>query len=81
MRRGVISPCSLQGVADTGIALTILCAYCFVPAGYVIYLIHERTKQEKLLQAISGVGSMLYWTSALLWDLVSNDVDHRGIDG
>ena len=63
---------SLQGIADTGIALTILTAFCFIPAGYTIYLIKERINAERQLQRICGVGTLLYWFTALLWDLVSN---------
>lgn len=67
----ILSNCRLQGIADTGIALTILCAFCFVPAGYIIYLIHERVHQEKQLQMICGVGILQYWFSAFIWDMVS----------
>lgn len=61
---------SIQGIADTGIALCILCAFCFVPAGYSIYLISENVNKEKRLQFICGVGSALYWGTSFLWDMV-----------
>lgn len=61
---------SIESLADTGIALTILCAFCFVPAGYVIYLINERVNNEKRMQHIGGVGIFMYWVSAVMWDLV-----------
>ena len=57
--------------SDTGVSLTILVAYCFVPASYIIYVINERIRQEKRLQFLTGVGVGLYWFSAFLWDMVS----------
>ena len=62
--------CRLQGIADTGIALTLLLAFCFVPAGYIIYLINERVQQQRRLQSMCGVGTLLYWITALIWDMV-----------
>ena len=61
---------SLQGIADAGIALTILTAFCFIPAGYTIYLVKERVNGEKQLQHLCGVGIVLYWLNAIFWDLV-----------
>ncbi|ELU18493.1 hypothetical protein CAPTEDRAFT_149677 [Capitella teleta] len=61
----------MQGLADTGIAMCILCAFCFVPAGYSIYLINENVNKEKRLQFICGVGTALYWGTSFLWDMMS----------
>jgi hypothetical protein len=61
----------MQGLADTGIAICILCAFCFVPAGYSIYLINESVNKEKRLQFICGVGTTMYWMTAFLWDMMS----------
>lgn len=61
----------MQGLADTGIALCILCAFCFVPAGFAIYLINENVHKEKRLQFICGVGTIMYWGTAFLWDMMS----------
>ncbi len=63
-------PFSLQGIADAGIALTILTAFCFIPAGYTIYLVKEQVNGEKQLQHLCGVGIVLYWINAIFWDLV-----------
>ena len=60
----------MQSLADTGIAMTILCAFCFVPAGYTIYLINERKNREKRMQYICGVGIFMYWFAAIVWDMV-----------
>ncbi len=71
MEAFIIYPARIQSIAEVGIAMCILCAMCFVPAGYTIYLISERVHKEKRLQHIAGVGVWLYWFLALCWDLVS----------
>ena len=60
----------LQGISDTGIALTLLLAFCFVPAGYILYLVTERVTQQRRLQTISGVGTLMYWGTTYVWDFV-----------
>ena len=66
----IIAIYSLQGIVDTGIALVVLTAMCFIPASFTIYAIHERIHQEKQLQHMYGVGTMLYWCTMLFWDMV-----------
>lgn len=61
----------LQTIAQNGIALIVLCAFCFVPAGYTIFLVNERVYKEKHLQLIYGVGTGLYWFTAIIWDMVA----------
>ncbi|CAF1017355.1 unnamed protein product, partial [Brachionus calyciflorus] len=58
----------LQKVADIGISLTILCAYSFIPAGFIVYIVKERITQEKRLQYVCGVKPFLYWFSSFIWD-------------
>ena len=58
----------VQKVADIGISLTILCAYSFIPAGFVVYIVRERITQEKRLQYVCGVKPFLYWFSSFIWD-------------
>jgi hypothetical protein len=58
----------IQKIADIGISLTILCAYAFVPAGFIVYVVRERISQEKRLKYVCGVKPYLYWTSAFIWD-------------
>ena len=57
-------------MADSGISLTLVCAFCFVPAGFAIFLISERAKHEDILQRICGVGRSLYWFASFIWDMV-----------
>jgi hypothetical protein len=58
----------IQKIADIGISLTILCAYAFVPAGFIVYVVRERLSQEKRLKYVCGVKPLLYWLSAFIWD-------------
>nr|UOU03310.1 ATP-binding cassette subfamily A1-like 3 [Brachionus rubens] len=58
----------IQKVADIGISLTILCAYSFIPAGFIVYIVRERITQEKRLQYVCGVKPFLYWFSSFVWD-------------
>lgn len=58
----------IQKVADIGISLTILCAYSFIPAGFVVYVVRERISQEKRLQYVCGVRPFVYWFAAFVWD-------------
>jgi hypothetical protein len=61
----------LQKVADIGVSLTILCAYSFIPAGFVVFLVRERITQEKRLQYVCGVKPFLYWFSSFVWDFTN----------
>ena len=58
----------IQKIADIGISLTILCAYAFVPAGFIVYIVRERISQEKRLKYVCGVKPYLYWISTFVWD-------------
>jgi hypothetical protein len=58
----------LQKVADIGISMTILCAYAFIPAGFIVFTVRERITQEKRLQYVCGVKPFLYWLSSFVWD-------------
>ena len=50
--------------------MIILGAFAYVPATAIIYLLNERTRKEKRLQYMCGVGTFLYWLTSLLWDMV-----------
>jgi hypothetical protein len=60
----------VQKIADIGISLTILCAYSFIPAGFVVYIVREKISQEKRLQYVCGVRPFLYWFSSFVWDFI-----------
>jgi len=44
-----------QRISDFGVAITVLCAYAFVPAAVILYLVREYVTQEKRLIFICGV--------------------------
>jgi len=44
-----------QRISDFGVAITVLCAYSFVPAAVILYLVREYVTQEKRLIFICGV--------------------------
>ncbi|CAF4604830.1 unnamed protein product [Rotaria socialis] len=58
-----------QRISDFGVAITVLCAYSFVPAAVILYLVREYVTQEKRLIFISGVKPLIYWLSTFIWDL------------
>lgn len=60
----------VQKIADIGISLTILCAYAFIPAGFVVYIVREKITQEKRLQYVCGIKPFLYWFSSFIWDFI-----------
>ncbi|XP_075981913.1 lipid droplet defective isoform X2 [Anticarsia gemmatalis] len=59
-----------QHIADAGISGLVLVAYALISAGAAIYLVSSRRSQEKRLQLLCGVTPMLYWTTALVWDMM-----------
>jgi ABC-type multidrug transport system ATPase subunit len=59
----------MQRGGDAGIALIILVGFIFIPTSFSFYIVSERIHEEKQLQGIFGVGRLLYWTSAMIWDL------------
>ena len=61
----------MQRGGDAGIALIILVGFIFIPTSFIFYIVSERIHEEKQLQRIFGVGQLLYWFSALFWDLMS----------
>lgn len=58
----------LQHVSDYTLALFLLTVVSFVPVSSIIYLIQERTTEEKLVLKTFGVGPIMYWTVNLVWD-------------
>ncbi|CAB3232753.1 unnamed protein product [Arctia plantaginis] len=59
-----------QHIADAGISGLLLIAYALISAGAAIYLVSSRRSQEKRLQLLCGVSPLLYWTTALVWDML-----------
>ena len=58
----------LQHISDYILALLLVAVVSFLPSKNIIYLIVERTTDEKQVQRSFGIKPMVYWTSAFLWD-------------
>ena len=56
---------------DVLIAIAVIFAMSFIPAGYVLFLTEERSTNSKHLQLVSGVKPVVYWVASFVWDMVS----------
>ncbi|XP_025893681.1 retinal-specific ATP-binding cassette transporter [Nothoprocta perdicaria] len=56
---------------DAVVAICVIFAMSFIPAGFVLYLIQERVTKAKHLQFVSGVSPAVYWLTNFLWDIVN----------
>ncbi|TTR84633.1 ATP-binding cassette sub-family A member 1 [Bagarius yarrelli] len=54
---------------DVLVSICVIFAMSFVPASFVVFLIHERVNKAKHMQFISGVQPFLYWFTNFLWDM------------
>ncbi|XP_077515142.1 uncharacterized protein LOC144125532 isoform X2 [Amblyomma americanum] len=59
----------LGHVAELGIAMVVLMGLAFIPSRVIVYVVNERIRDEKQVQSISGVGTLLYWTTTFIWDM------------
>ncbi|XP_075745344.1 uncharacterized protein LOC119178525 [Rhipicephalus microplus] len=59
----------LGHVAEVGIAMVVLMGLAFIPSRVIVYVVNERIRDEKQVQSISGVGTLLYWTTTFIWDM------------
>ncbi|KAL3853225.1 hypothetical protein ACJMK2_016781 [Sinanodonta woodiana] len=59
-----------NGTAFT-IAISILFGMAFMATSFIICLIKERSNGAKHLQVVSGVGSLAFWFSTFLWDIIN----------
>ncbi|XP_022085288.1 ATP-binding cassette sub-family A member 2-like isoform X2 [Acanthaster planci] len=53
------------------IAIFIIVAMSFVPAGFVVFLVIERSTKAKHLQYVSGMRPVVYWASNFIWDMMA----------
>ncbi|XP_071820131.1 ATP-binding cassette sub-family A member 2-like isoform X3 [Apostichopus japonicus] len=60
-----------QESTEVLIAIFIIIAMSFVPASFVIFIVTERSSKAKLVQFLSGVSPLVYWTSNFFWDMMS----------
>ncbi|XP_038146750.1 retinal-specific phospholipid-transporting ATPase ABCA4-like isoform X2 [Cyprinodon tularosa] len=56
---------------DAVVAICVIFAMSFIPAGFVLYLIQERVTKAKHLQFVSGVSPLVYWVANFFWDMMN----------
>ncbi|KAH3795730.1 hypothetical protein DPMN_149289, partial [Dreissena polymorpha] len=61
----------INGGTDVLMAIFIIVAMAFVPASFVVTLVHERAVKAKHLQMSSGLHPVVYWASNFIWDMVN----------
>ncbi|XP_077388934.1 phospholipid-transporting ATPase ABCA1b isoform X2 [Festucalex cinctus] len=54
---------------DVLVSICVIFAMSFVPASFVVFLIHERVSKAKHMHFISGVHPLLYWGANFIWDM------------
>lgn len=60
-----------QVITDLFVALTIILAMGFIPASFVVYLVHEKASNGKHQQLLTGISPVMYWFSNYCWDFVN----------
>ncbi|WAR31392.1 ABCA2-like protein [Mya arenaria] len=59
----------IKGGTDVLMAIFVIVAMSFVPASFVVTLVHERSVRAKHLQMSSGLRPVTYWLANFLWDM------------
>ena len=59
-----------QHISDYSLSLLMAVVLTFLPASSIIYLIEERTSDQKLVQRTYKVGPLTYWTAVFVWDFL-----------
>lgn len=62
-----------------GIAINVVYGMSFLVSSFVLFLIRERSSKAKHSQFVSGVNTIVFWTSTLIWDLVNYVIPCVGI--
>jgi len=62
---------SSQMVTDLTVAITVIIAMGFVPASFVVYLVHEKSTNGKHQQLLTGVNPTMYWVTSYCWDMIN----------
>jgi ABC-type multidrug transport system ATPase subunit len=56
---------------DLTVAITVILAMGFIPASFVVYLVHEKSSSGKHQQLLTGVSPTMYWLSSYCWDMIN----------
>jgi len=60
-----------QVFTDLTVAITVILAMGFIPASFVVYLVHEKATNGKHQQLLTGISPMMYWINSYAWDMVN----------
>jgi len=60
-----------QIMRDLSVAITVIVAMGFIPASFVVYIVHERATNSKHQQLLTGVSPLMYWISSYCWDMIN----------
>jgi ABC-type multidrug transport system ATPase subunit len=60
-----------QIFTDLTVAITTILAMGFIPASFIVYLVHERATNGKHQQLLTGVSPSMYWITSYCWDCVN----------
>lgn len=71
MRRtgNILSSNYIKEGTDVLMSIFIIIAMSFVPASFVVFLVHERAIKAKHLQFSSGLHPVTYWITNFFWDM------------
>jgi ABC-type multidrug transport system ATPase subunit len=60
-----------QMFTDLTVAVTMILAMGFIPASFVVYLVHEKATQGKHQQLLTGISPVMYWVTSYVWDVLN----------
>jgi len=60
-----------QAFTDLSVAITVILAMGFIPASFVVFLVHEKASSGKHQQLLAGVSPMMYWVASYAWDMIN----------
>jgi len=60
-----------QAFTDLSVAITVILAMGFIPASFIVYLVHERATNGKHQQLLAGVSPAIYWATSYAWDMIN----------
>jgi ABC-type multidrug transport system ATPase subunit len=62
---------SNQIFTDLMVAITTILALGFIPASFVVYVVHEKASNAKHQQLLTGISPTMYWLTTYIWDLLN----------
>jgi len=53
------------------VAVSLILAMGFIPASFVVFLVHEKASSGKHQQLLAVVSPMMYWATSYVWDMIN----------